>query len=80
MMIVKAILLAILVAASAPAFAATSSMQGTPKERAACRSDVRKYCSALKPGSDSYDFLHCLQAHRLKLKAACRGVLESHGQ
>jgi hypothetical protein len=78
-MIRKAILLAVLVAASSPVFAA-GLMQGTPKEQAACRPDVRRFCHALKPGSSSGDFLACLQAHRDKLRPACRAVLESHGQ
>jgi hypothetical protein len=72
----KAILLAVLMAASSSALAA----QGTPQEQAACRSDVRKYCHALPPNSSGRAFLTCLQAHRDKLKPACLAVLVSHGQ
>ena len=80
-MIRRAILLAVLVAVSSPAFA-TMPAQGTPQEQAACRSDVRKYCHAAlrKPDATGGDFLICLQANRAKLKPACRFVLESHGQ
>jgi hypothetical protein len=53
--------------------------QGSAKEQAACRPDVRRYCSAVKPGSDSQAFLHCLQANRAKLTKACNAVLTSHG-
>ena len=80
MTILKALFLAIIVAASSPAWAASGLMQGTPKDRAACRPDVRKFCRALKPGADAFDFLHCLQAHRSELRAVCRKVLETHGQ
>jgi hypothetical protein len=79
MMIRKAILLAILVAACSPVFAA-GLLQGTPQEQAACRPDVRKFCYAIAPGSNAGDFLACLQAHRSRLAAACRALLESHGQ
>ena len=53
--------------------------QGSAKEQAACRPDVRRYCSSIKPGSDGGMFLHCLQANRSKLTKACLGVLTSHG-
>ena len=53
---------------------------GTPAEEAACRPDVRRFCHAVKPGSGDGAFLACLQAHREKLRRACREVLESHGQ
>jgi hypothetical protein len=53
--------------------------QGSAKEQAACRPDVRRYCSSIKPGSDSGTFLHCLQANRSKLSKACLNVLTSHG-
>lgn len=75
----------------APAFAAggnpflpggsggSSKYQGSSKEQAACRPDVRRYCSSIKPGSDSGMFLNCLQANRSKLSKACLNVLQSHG-
>ena len=101
MTIVKAAMLAVLIAAaSSPALVATAfaasgnpflpggsgggggggtHYQGSAKEQAACRPDVRRYCSTIKSGSASDQFLHCLQANRAKLSKACLGVLESHG-
>jgi hypothetical protein len=55
------------------------SYEGSSKEQAACRPDVRRYCSTIQPGSSSQVFLHCLQANRSKLSKACLGVLTSHG-
>jgi hypothetical protein len=57
-----------------------AGMSGTPKEQAACRPDVRRFCSHVKQGSDSSAYLSCLEANRSKLSKACLGVLESHGQ
>jgi len=79
MRIRKAMLLAIVIASCSPAWTALAS-QGTAKEQAACRPDVRRYCSAIKSGSDSGAFLSCLEAHRSKLSKACLAVLVSHGQ
>jgi hypothetical protein len=79
MTIRNAMLVAIVLASSSPAMTALAS-QGTPKEQAACRSDVRRYCSAVKAHSDSGAFLSCLQAHRSKLSKSCLSVLVSHGQ
>jgi len=78
MKIRKALLLAIVIASCSPALAAAAG-QGTAKEQAACRPDVRRYCSAIKPGSDSGAFLSCLNAHRAKLTRSCLAVLVSHG-
>ena len=58
---------------------AANAYQGNAKEQAACRPDVRRYCSSIKPGSDEGMFLSCLQAHRAKLSKACNEVLTSHG-
>jgi hypothetical protein len=65
-------------ACSAPSLA--QDMRGTPQEQAACRSDVRKLCRAVKPGSGSEAMLACLQAHREQLSRACAQVLANHGQ
>jgi hypothetical protein len=62
--------------------AASASAQqpsGTPEEQAACRPDVRRFCSKIKQEEGSDAFLQCLQAHRDKLSQKCRAVLESHG-
>jgi hypothetical protein len=52
------------------------AQQGTPQERAACGTDYRRFCRHTQPGLDAGS---CLQAHRTRLHAACRGVLRSHG-
>jgi hypothetical protein len=94
MTIWKATLLVAAIAAFAPAstaaFAASNPFlpggsggskmgQGTAQEQAACRPDVRRFCSSVKSGSDSEAYLHCLQANRAKLSKACANVLSSHG-
>jgi len=76
--IMKAILAAFLIAACVPTLAAAAS-RGSAKEEAACRPDVRRFCSSIKSGSDNQAFLACLQAHRTKLSKACLAVLTSHG-
>jgi len=89
----KLTLLALVVAASvftAPGFAApagggsspvlaAASGQGSQKDHAACRPDVRRFCSKVKQGSDTDAFLTCLNANRAKLSRACLAVLQSHG-
>jgi hypothetical protein len=50
--------------------------QGTPQERAACSTDYKRFCRHTQPGLDAGS---CLQAHRTRLHAACRGVLRAHG-
>jgi hypothetical protein len=60
--------------------AAGGGMSGTPKEQAACRPDIRRFCSKVKQGSDSSAFLSCLKANRTKLSKACLAVLASHGE
>lgn len=77
MNIVKLTALTLIIASGIPAMA--SAAQGTSKEQAACRPDVRRFCSSIKAGSDDSAFLSCLQAHRSKLSKACLGVLTSHG-
>jgi hypothetical protein len=52
---------------------------GTPKEQAACRPDIRRFCSKVKQGSDSSAFLSCLKANRANLSKACLAVLATHG-
>jgi hypothetical protein len=74
----RAALAALMIAGSSPVVTAVA-YEGTPKEQAACRPDVSRYCSSIKPGSDSFVFLSCLQANRAKLSKACLRVLVSHG-
>jgi Cysteine rich repeat len=52
--------------------------KGTPEEQAACAPDAKKFCRDDIP--DTFRVLACLQENREKLKKACLGVLESHGQ
>ena len=52
--------------------------KGTPQEQAACSPDADKFCKAM--GSDELRVLGCLQRNRQQISAACRRVLESHGQ
>ncbi len=56
-----------LLAATAPAFAADS----TPNQ--ACRDDVRKHCSGVKPGGGRA--LACLEQHESVLSATCQAAL-----
>jgi hypothetical protein len=55
------------------------AQSGTPEEQAACRPDVRRFCYRVQEGDGSNAYLQCLQAHRDRLSARCRSVLESHG-
>ena len=73
-MIRTALLLAVFVASSSAAVA----QQGTPEERAACRSDVRRLCS--KAGDDQFEVLSCLKSHSTRLSRSCKSVLANHGQ
>jgi len=52
--------------------------EGTPEDRAACESDVRRFCQAAIP--DNMRVLACLQQFRQRITPACRGVLEKYGQ
>jgi len=56
-----------LLAVSAPGFAA----DGSPTQ--ACRDDVRKHCSAVKPGGGRA--LACLEQHESELSASCQAAL-----
>jgi len=80
------IVLAVTFAASTPSFAQfplplppiIPMPDGTPEDRAACESDVRRYCQNAIP--DNMRVLACLQQNRSRLAPACRGVLEKYGQ
>lgn len=57
--------------------------QGTDQERAACHPDVMKFCKNLVKDdaeADVFAILSCLQTNRTRIGAACRMVLENHGQ
>lgn len=59
--------LALLLAASAPAFATDAAPAG------ACRDDTRTLCSSVKPGGGRA--LACLKQHEGELSAACKSAL-----
>ena len=62
--------------ASAPVMAQFS---GTPKEQAACRPDVAKFCKGLTGDSDDV-FVECLVKNAPQVSARCRAVLQDHGK
>jgi hypothetical protein len=79
---------AVLVASPRPADCDTrpaeSSLmgQGNGQERAACHSDVSRFCQTqlqINP-NDLVGILGCLQANRPKISRACQQVLANHGQ
>jgi hypothetical protein len=55
------------------------AQSGTPEEQAACRTDVRKFCSKMNEAEGSNAFLQCLQAHKSRLSKGCLAVLQKHG-
>lgn len=59
--------LALLLAASAPAFAVDAP------SASACRDDIRTLCSSVKPGGGRA--LACLKQHESELSAACKTAL-----
>ena len=75
-MLSRLLLSAAFVALSSAAF----GQSGTPQEQAACRSDVRRFCHAVKAQDGDQAFLACLELHRDELTEACRNVLKDHGR
>jgi len=71
----------LLAGAALVAFSSTVMAQfsGTREEQAACRPDVRRFCSKITEEQGTNAFLQCLQEHRNRLSGKCRAVLESHG-
>lgn len=59
------------------AFGASSGMAQTEQEKAACRSDAIKYCSANIGKPDQMKA--CLEQHKADLSEACLKVVEAHG-
>ena len=53
--------------------------RGTAQEEAACRRDVRRFCTHIPDNAGSLSFLMCLQQNRAKISKACNNVLASHG-
>jgi len=52
--------------------------QGTLEERDSCRRDTVRLCKGVVP--EDGPMLNCLKTNRDRLSAACRTVLETHGQ
>ena len=48
---------------------------GTPAQQAACRPDVRKFCSKLALGSPDRAYQDCLEMNRDKISAKCQRAL-----
>lgn len=70
----KLILIVALVgAASSTAFA---QYRGSREEQAACRRDAVHFCRGI---SDDNAVRGCLMAHKSRISAHCRGVLQKHG-
>jgi hypothetical protein len=71
----KLILIAVLIAAGSST--AYAQFRGSPAEQAACRRDAVHFCRGM---SDDYQVESCLVAHRHRISARCRHVLQSHGR
>ena len=70
-MIRKTLLTLALVSLSSLAYA----QSGTPEQQAACRGDVRRFCSKLPKGAGDQDYEQCLRMNQAKLSAKCRKVI-----
>jgi hypothetical protein len=54
----------------------TQPDMGTSEQRAACGSDVSRYCKSVKPEEGPAAYLACLQENKAKLKPACLKIIE----
>jgi hypothetical protein len=61
---------------------ASAQGKGDPRERAACRPDVMRFCKefAKDNNEDVVSILNCLESNRSRISKACSEVLASHGQ
>ena len=64
---------ALIAASSSTAFA---QYRGSQDEQTACRCDAVHFCRGI---SDDFQVRNCLAAHRNRISARCRHVLQSHG-
>jgi hypothetical protein len=71
----KLILIAALIAAASST--ASAQFRGSKAEQTACRRDAVHFCRGI---SDDFQVESCLIAHRSRLSAHCRQVLQSHGR
>src|ERR1700724_1723990 len=58
---------------------AAFAYSGDESEQRACRRDVARHCRSVVK-ENQFIILACLQSNRPRLTAACRSVLETHGQ
>jgi len=73
-MIKQAICILALVGVSSLAYA----QSGTPEQQAACRGDVRRFCSKLPQGAGNQAYEQCLRTNQDKLSPQCLKALASH--
>ncbi|MGB6536914.1 MAG: hypothetical protein WBF58_13235 [Xanthobacteraceae bacterium] len=61
---------------------AAPALPGSEQERAACHSDVVRFCKRelATNKDDVFAILGCLQRNRAHISTACRGVLSEHGK
>jgi hypothetical protein len=57
---------------------AADAESGTKEEQAACRPDVRKFCSSLPKGSGEQEYRNCLQFNFAGLSPKCQAVITAH--
>ena len=67
------LIVALLAAASSTA---SAQYRGSGEEQTACRRDAVHFCRGI---SDDNQVQSCLIAHRSRISARCRQVLQSHG-
>lgn len=65
----------VLVTLFAAPCAALAQHAGTPRQQAACRPDVARFCRGLR---DDYAIADCLRGHMGRLSRSCRNVIEGH--
>lgn len=74
---------ALIVALGITLCGALAAMAQTVQERAACRGDVFRLCTAaqiaLATVGDRHGIYACFKQHRRELSKACDRVLKSHG-
>ena len=59
------------------ALAGAAYAQGTPQQRAACRSDVVRFCKGM--GEDTGAIHGCLQSNYSKISPRCQKVISGQG-
>ena len=59
---------------------AALAQSGTPEEQAACRPDVRRFCSHVAADAGDTAFLVCLENNRDHLTKKCLAVLIDHNR